>query len=82
MPVVTVAALFCAGALLAAARGAGSRSREKVGSRSARQMAAVATAALIGLIANSGSPRGEEAARDEDWPVAVSEAKKAAGWAP
>jgi Flp pilus assembly protein TadD len=44
--------------------------------------AAVATAALIGLIGNSAVSASEAAARDRDWPKAVTEAKKAASWAP
>ena len=82
MPVVTVAALFCAGALLAAAPAERKPLAREGRARARRAVAAVATAALIGLIANSGVAASEDAARDEDWPIAVSEAKKAAGWAP
>ena len=54
-------------------------SQEKSLRQRAVRAVAEINAALIGLIGNSAVAASEAAARDEDWPEAVAEAKKAAG---
>jgi hypothetical protein len=84
LPAVTLAALFCGGAILAAARRAGDVRTLSVPARGVALAAIVAVAGLaaIGLIGNSALKASDASRRDRDWNGAASDARHARTWMP
>ena len=84
LPALTVAALICAAAMLAAARrdepvlriGSWARGAALAGTL------AVAAIAFVTLVGNIALAASDEAADEENWSEAASEARKAKRWAP
>jgi hypothetical protein len=84
MPAVTLAALFCGFALIAAARREERLRRLRpvtLGASLAAAMGLVALA-LLGLLGNSAVSASSRAARAENWATAASQARRAMDFAP
>jgi tetratricopeptide (TPR) repeat protein len=83
LPGVTIAALVCAGAVLAAARGQGTAVRQASARWGLLAVAAVAgTLALFGLLGNRALTSSSNALGQGNFAAAVSAANSARRWAP
>ena len=85
MPAVTLAALFCAGAMLRAAKGL--RSRRRVISLPVRVsllgvVVVFGVVSFVGLRGNQAIAASQAAAGGADWPQSADSARSARFWAP
>src|SRR5207302_524238 len=86
IPAVTLAALFCGGALLAVTRRDARATVTPFSFRTRAPMLlltlAVAAFVFVGLRGNQAIARSEAAAAKSQWTRSASQARKATGWAP